>query len=200
MQFEALPILRDEVSCTIQHRLGAILLNARRVRIPVEDEHAHRPVARTDIQDGNGCVVGKWEEVADQLEPLGSARVLSLLPPHPLVHVRLRGPIVVVAPRPIASCAASLTRPHLHASRAPPGPHPAATVAPTQRGGQGPARRASAQSVGPFGAGCLSTSVPPRGTLTTPRRAASRISHASRTTDITRAEIETVQSGSRTGR
>src|SRR2546425_13085958 len=115
MQFEALSVLRDEVSCAIQHRLGAILRNARRVRIPVEDEHAHWPVAGTDIQDGDGCVVGEWEEVADQLKPLGSARVLSLLPPHPLVHVRLRGPIVVVVPRPIASCAASLTRPHLGA-------------------------------------------------------------------------------------
>src|SRR3989441_13127469 len=113
MQFEALPILRDEVSCAIQHWLGAILRNARRVRIPVEDEHAHWPVARTDIQDGDGCIVGEREEVADQLKPLGSARILSLLPPHPLVHVRFRGPIVVVAPRPIASCAAALTYPHL---------------------------------------------------------------------------------------
>ena len=40
MQFDALPVLRGKVSCAIQHRLGAILRNARRVRIPVEDKRA----------------------------------------------------------------------------------------------------------------------------------------------------------------
>src|SRR5262249_34578196 len=112
MQLHALPVLCREVSCAIEHRLGAILENARRIWIPLEDERAHGSVASPDIQDGDGCVVGEWEEVADQLKPFGSTRVFRLLPPHPLVHVRLRGPIVVVAARPIASFAVSLTPLH----------------------------------------------------------------------------------------
>ena len=118
MQCDAISVRADELSRAPQHRLGAILCDARRVRIPVEDERAHGPVAGTDIQDGDGGVAREREEVADQLKPRPSAVVLGLLPPHPFVDVRLGGPIVMVAPRSIAPGAVSLRRLHLTAPAA----------------------------------------------------------------------------------
>src|SRR5882762_6015013 len=123
MQLEALSVPRTKMARAIQHRLGAVLRHARRARIPVEYEHAHRPVARPDIEDGDSRVAREGEEIADQLKLLGSALVLGLLTAHPLVDVRLRGPIVVVARPPAASCAASLTHPHGRALREPPRPN-----------------------------------------------------------------------------
>src|SRR5262249_51461383 len=64
--------------------------------MPVEDEHAQRRVAGTDIQDGDAGVAREGEEVAHQLEPLASRPVLGLSPSDPLVDVRLRVPVVVI--------------------------------------------------------------------------------------------------------
>src|SRR5262249_53339342 len=87
MRCEKLAIRRGEASCAIQHWLGPIVRNARRVRIPVEDEPAQRPVTRTDIQDGDCGVLGKGKEVAHQLKPLGPTRIFSLFLPHPLFYI-----------------------------------------------------------------------------------------------------------------
>src|SRR5215470_3129239 len=87
MRYKTLAIWRAEASCAIQHRLGPIVRNARRVRIPVEDEPAQRPVTSTDIQNGDCGVLGKRKEVAYQLEPLGPTRILSLFLPHPFFYV-----------------------------------------------------------------------------------------------------------------
>src|SRR5262249_39322292 len=84
MKLEALPVLRREVSCAIQHPLGAILRSARRARFPLEDEHAAGSVAGTDTPDGAGCVIGEWTHAADHLKPSGSTRVFRLLPLRPV--------------------------------------------------------------------------------------------------------------------
>jgi hypothetical protein len=55
----------------------------------VEDKLAHWPIACADVQDDNRRVVWEREEVAHQLEALGSGSVLSLLPSDPLINVCL---------------------------------------------------------------------------------------------------------------
>ncbi len=64
----------------------------------VEDELAHWPITGAHIQERDGGVGGKWEQVAEELEALGSRRVRSPLPRDPLFDIRVGRPIVMIAP------------------------------------------------------------------------------------------------------
>src|SRR6266852_3996844 len=82
----------------LQHRLGTILGNTSGVGELVEDELTHWPVTGADIQDRDCGVCRKREQVAQELEPLGSRRVCSPLPRDPLFDIRVRCPIMMIAP------------------------------------------------------------------------------------------------------
>ena len=81
----------------LQHRRGTVLGNAGGVGALVEDKLAHRPVTGADIQDRDGGVCRKREQVTEELEPLGSLRVGGLLPLDPLFDIRVGLPIVMIA-------------------------------------------------------------------------------------------------------